>query len=57
MLPPGDAGALAKGIEDALRERVDTAAMVARGLERAEHFSMDNLAAHYLAMYERLLGS
>ncbi|HET6966403.1 MAG TPA: glycosyltransferase family 4 protein [Acidimicrobiales bacterium] len=55
MVAPGDPGALAKGIEDALREHDETTAMVSRGAERAERFSMDSLAAHYLATYERLV--
>ena len=56
MVPPGDPAALAKGIEATLVEDVETAAMVARGGERAREFSMQRLAEHYLAMYERLLG-
>lgn len=57
MVPPGDSGALAKGIEAALHETTETAEMVGRGRDRAERFSMDSLAVHYLAMYERLLGT
>jgi phosphatidylinositol alpha-mannosyltransferase len=56
MVAPGDAAALAKAIQEALSGDADTAAMVARGRQRAEHFSMDSLAAHYLTIYERLLG-
>jgi phosphatidylinositol alpha-mannosyltransferase len=56
MVPPGDPDALAKAIEAALDETVETAEMVARGRERAETFSMQSLASHYLEMYERLVG-
>jgi phosphatidylinositol alpha-mannosyltransferase len=55
MVPPGDAAALAKGIESALVDDVETAAMVARGRQRAETFSMESLARHYLGIYSRLL--
>ena len=55
MVPPGDPAALAKGIEAALVEDVETEAMVARGRERAESFSMHSLALHYLETYERLV--
>lgn len=55
MVAPGDPAALAKGIEAALVDDVETAALVARGRERAERFSMESLARHYLEMYERLL--
>ena len=55
MVPPDDPAALAKGIEAALVEDVETAAMVARGRQRAEMFSMRSLAQHYLEVYERLL--
>lgn len=56
MVPPGDGDALAKAIEAALDDTVETAEMVARGQARAATFSMDNLAGHYLEMYERLAG-
>lgn len=55
MVPPGDAAALAKGIEAALADDVETAAMIERGRRRARAFSMDSLAKHYLGVYERLL--
>jgi phosphatidylinositol alpha-mannosyltransferase len=55
MVPPGDAAALAKAIEAALDETVETAAMVERGRQRARSFSMDVLAGHYLEMYRRLV--
>lgn len=56
LVPPGDGDALAKAIEAALDETVETTEMVARGRVRAETFSMDSLASHYLEMYERLAG-
>lgn len=55
LVPPGDAAALAKSIEAALTDGQETAAMVARGRERVERFSMDSLAKRYLRIYERLL--
>ena len=55
MVPPDDPAALAKGIEAALVDDAETAAMVERGLDRADGFSMESLARHYLGMYERLL--
>jgi phosphatidylinositol alpha-mannosyltransferase len=57
MVPPGDAAALAKAIEAVFDEPVETEAMVARGRERAERFSMDSLASHYLEMYQDLAGA
>ncbi|HWE56295.1 MAG TPA: glycosyltransferase family 4 protein [Acidimicrobiales bacterium] len=53
MVPPGDVAALAKALDAALHEEADTAAMQARGLERAATFSMDGLAAAYVSMYYR----
>ncbi len=55
MVPPGDAAALAKAIEASLCQDPETAAMVERGRARADEFSMDRLAEHYLGIYERLL--
>lgn len=55
MVPPDAPDALAKAIEAALDEPVETAAMVARGLERAELFSMERLAEWYLDVFERLI--
>ena len=55
MVPPGDPAALAKAIEAALCEEPETAAMVQRGRERADTFSMDSLAEHYLGIYRQLV--
>ncbi|HMC38589.1 MAG TPA: glycosyltransferase family 4 protein [Acidimicrobiales bacterium] len=55
MVAPGDPVALAKAIEAVFDEKAETAAMVARGLERVERFSMHSLASHYLDIYRRLL--
>lgn len=57
MVPPGDAGALAKALDAALHERVETEAMKVRGLERAATFSMDSLAEAYVEMYRRAISN
>lgn len=54
MVTPGDPTALAKAIRAALDDRPETEAMVARGRQRAEGFSMDSLAARYLEIFERV---
>lgn len=54
MVPPGDAAALAKALGSALEGGVETEAMVEAGRARAAEFSMDNLARHYLEMYDRI---
>ena len=55
LVPPGDVGAL----RGALRELIDDPALRARlaasGRERAEQFSMRNLAERYLELYTRAL--
>jgi glycosyltransferase involved in cell wall biosynthesis len=55
MVPAGDPAALAKAIQASFDEPVETAAIVARGLERAEQFSMEKLASYYLEIYEHLI--
>ena len=55
MVPPGDPEKLAKALSAALDEPAETAEMVARGLSRAEGFSMSSLAGVYLEMYHRTL--
>lgn len=54
MVPPGDSGALAKALEAAFAEPEETAAMVARGRDRAEAFSMEALARFYSDIYARI---
>ncbi|HUY64448.1 MAG TPA: glycosyltransferase family 4 protein [Acidimicrobiales bacterium] len=61
LVPPGDAGALARALESAL---ADVAAGVGRGApdaleaarRRARQWSMDAVAERYVAVYERILG-
>jgi phosphatidylinositol alpha-mannosyltransferase len=54
LVPPGDAEALAAALNRVLAEPQLRAGLVASGAERAETFSMDQLADHYLALYERV---
>ena len=54
LVPPGDAAALAKALEEALAGGTDTQAMVSSGRVRAEEFSMDSLARLYLSLFERI---
>ena len=52
LVPPGDTERLA----DALRQTLATPGdLVARGIERAEQFSMDRLAERYEAVYRKVL--
>lgn len=55
LVPPDDRPALAKALAEALAGGPDTSEMVERGLERADHFSMNSLAVRYTEMYERVL--
>ena len=52
LVPPGDAERLAGALREVLATPGD---LVARGIERAEQFSMDRLAERYAAVYERVL--
>lgn len=56
LTPPGDAAALARGIQAVLDDRDRAAALVASGRVRAEQFSMDRLATRYLELYARVAG-
>lgn len=55
LFPPGDLDALAGALRRALDEPVLTRRLIAGGEARAEEFSMDNLAARYLDLYDRVL--
>lgn len=57
LTPPGDASALAMGLERVLHEPSVAAGLVASGLERAHMFSMARLAEEYVALYERAIGA
>ena len=52
MVPPGDTERLAEALRRTLTTPGD---LVARGIERAERFSMDRLAERYEAVYRRVL--
>ena len=53
MVPPGDTESLAEALRRTLTTPGD---LVARGIERADRFSMDRLAERYEAVYRRVLG-
>jgi phosphatidyl-myo-inositol alpha-mannosyltransferase len=57
MVPPGDVDALADALRQALTGGSEVRSMVASGRQRAAHFSLDRLAAHYLGRYEELLAA
>ena len=52
LVPPGDTERLAEALRQTLLTPGD---LVARGIERAEQFSMDRLAERYEAVYRRVL--
>ena len=54
LVPPGDARALAAALEQVLENPTCAERLVASGRERAEEFSMDNLAATYVELYEAI---
>jgi phosphatidylinositol alpha-mannosyltransferase len=54
LVPPGDAGALARAIEGVLADATCTESLVSSGFQRAEEFSMDNLARRYIELYSAL---
>jgi phosphatidylinositol alpha-mannosyltransferase len=54
LVPPGDAAALAAGIEQVLGDPELASALVASGRERAAEFSMDRLAERYLEVFAEL---
>ena len=54
LVPPGDPRALAAALAQVLENPTCAERLVASGRERAEEFSMDNLAARYADLYERV---
>lgn len=55
LVPPGDAPALAAAITGVLSDAARADRLVAGGIDRALHFSMDALAERYLELFSRLL--
>jgi phosphatidylinositol alpha-mannosyltransferase len=55
LVPPGDAPALAKALEEVLGDDELAARLVASGHERAAQFSMDRLAERYLEVFTDLV--
>jgi phosphatidylinositol alpha-mannosyltransferase len=55
LTPPGDAGALAKALRQALARGPEIDGMVENALERAAGFSLDSLARRYMELYERAM--
>lgn len=54
LVPPGDPDALADGLRLVLADHSLAARLVEAGTRRADHFSMANLAARYVAVYEQI---
>ena len=54
LVEPGNAPALASALERVLCEPALAEALVAKGSDRADEFSMSRLAAEYVAIYEKL---
>jgi phosphatidylinositol alpha-mannosyltransferase len=54
LVEPGNAFALAAALERVLCDPALAAALVAKGSDRADGFSMSRLADEYVAIYERL---
>jgi phosphatidylinositol alpha-mannosyltransferase len=58
LVPPGDAGALAAALDDALAETAGGSTGARKeATEYARGWSMDSLAERYLEIYERAIGS
>jgi phosphatidylinositol alpha-mannosyltransferase len=55
LVPPGDAAALATGIDQALAGGAAIDAMVESGLDRARELSLDALADRYVDLYRRAI--
>jgi phosphatidylinositol alpha-mannosyltransferase len=55
LVPPGDAGALARAVRRVLDDPELAAGLVRSGRERAEEFSMRRLAERYVQLYDPLV--
>jgi glycosyltransferase involved in cell wall biosynthesis len=53
-VPPGDVDALSRALAQVLENPTCAERLVASGQQRAEEFSMGNLAAHYVELYEQI---
>ena len=56
LVEPGDSVKLADAVSSLLNDTRRTAQLVEAGHNRAEAFSMDSLADHYLALYHKIAG-
>jgi phosphatidylinositol alpha-mannosyltransferase len=54
LVTPGDVAALAKALATVLENPTCAERLVASGQQRAEEFSMDNLAARYVELYQQV---
>jgi phosphatidylinositol alpha-mannosyltransferase len=54
LVAPGDSHALAAALASVLENPTCAEQLVASGQQRAEEFSMDNLANRYLELYESI---
>jgi phosphatidylinositol alpha-mannosyltransferase len=54
LVPPGDACALAGALRKVLTDQACRDTLVTSGWQRAEEFSMDNLARRYVALYSAI---
>jgi phosphatidylinositol alpha-mannosyltransferase len=54
LVPPGDAAALSRALAQVLENPTCAGHLVASGQQRAEEFSMDNLAARYQELYQQI---
>jgi glycosyltransferase involved in cell wall biosynthesis len=52
LVPPGDPAALGMAMRRVLEDAALASKLVCSGRERADEFSMENLASRYLDLYE-----
>ena len=57
LVPPSDAGALARALNAVIGDEARRDQLRAAGRERAAEFSMDALASRYIGIYERFVDS